>query len=351
MRDATNQAQPGDLIKVAPGSYSMDPQWWIEAKGTATHPIYIVADGARGSVKVTVPNDEGINVGGNASYLVFENLEVSRTGNNVFHVQDGAHHITLRNLNLHDAGPDGDILKINQAHHITVEGCDLARPGQRPDGNDAVWQEVLDLVDADDSVLRYNFLHDFGNMAGYVKGGSERVVVEYNVIDGQRAGAGDPSYGIGGWTDADLFRGAQYEAIGTIFRHNAILHGVNGALGLYDAGNTTIENNLFLNNDVVLIQPRAGNAPLAKTDTVLVTGNRFVDTRGSMPNVCSVLNHDLSGMTFRTNTYWNAGHAIPSSDTSCSVTPGSESGAVTQNLNVNDSRPSTYSQAMGLLNW
>ena len=185
--------------------------------------------------------------------------------------------------------PDGDVLKINQAHHITVEGCDLARPGRRPSGNEAFWQEAIDLVDSDDAIIRRNFIHDVGNMARYVKGGSKRALIENNVIVDQRSGAdGNPIWGIGGWTDAELLEGEQYEAIDTIFRHNVIAHTAYGGLALMDAKNSLIENNLFLNVTPVIIQSRAGNAPRASTDGVTIRQNIFTDTNGRLSPICEL---------------------------------------------------------------
>lgn len=350
LRESVNTARPGDVIRVAPGTYRFSQQWWVEAKGTMDHPIYIVAAGARGSASVTGTDDEGLNVGG-AAYLVFEGLELHHTNGNVVHVQDGAHHITLRNLNVHDAGPDGDVVKINQAHHITVEGCDLARPGRRPDGNEAVWQEALDLVDVDDAVIRRNFIHDVGNMAGYVKGGSRRALIEDNVIMDQRSGVdGNPLWGIGGWTDAELLGGEQYEAIDTIFRHNVVAHTLYGGLALFDAQNSLIEHNLFLNNSPVEIQSRAGNAPRASTDSVTIRDNIFTNTTGRLGTICELLNHDLHAVTASGNTYWNNGSVIPT-ESSCGFTPTREPGARVQNPQITNAQPLTYDQAMALLSF
>lgn len=349
IRQAMNEARPGDLIRIAPGSYTLSQQFWIETKGTAANPIYLIADGARGSVRFTSTGDESFNVGGGASYLVFEGFRVQGARSDVFHIQDGAHHITLRNLHLSDAGPDGDVLKINQAHHITVEGCELARPGRRPGGSEAIWQEAIDLVDSDDSIIRRNFIHDVGDMAGYVKGGSKRVLIEENVIENQRGGAdGNPIWGIGGWTDRELLEGEQYEAIDTIFRNNVIAHGAYGGLALFDAKNTLIEGNLFLNNAAAVIQSRAGNAPRESTDGIIIRGNTIVDTRGSMPIVCEQLNHGLTGVTASGNTYWNNGRAIPS-ERGCGFTPSQEPGAMVRDPGIRDVRPTTYEEAMTLL--
>lgn len=349
LRDAVNQARPGDVIKIARGTYRLNQQWWVEAKGTAEHPIYIVAADGRGTASFTGTEDEGLNVGGNAAYLVVDGLEIHHTAGNLVHVQDGAHHVTLRNLNLHDAGPDGDVLKLNQAHHITVEGCDLVRPGRRPAGNEAYWQEAIDLVDVDDAIIRRNFIHDVGNMAGYVKGGSKRALIEENVIMDQRAGIdGNPIWGIGGSTDSELLEGEQYEALATTFRRNVIAHGVYGGLALMDAKDSVIEGNLFLNNAPLQIQARAGNGPAEKTSGVRIQNNTFTSTNGALGTVCGLLNHGLEGVTVSGNRYWNNGRSI-STEAGCGFVPTQETGARITNPGISDQMPQSYDEAMTFL--
>ncbi len=360
LRDAINYAQPGDLIVIAPGDYVLGQQLWIAARGTATNPIYVVAGGQRGSVRIRVPEDEGFNVGDNSAYLVFENLEISNTGNTVFHVQDGANHITLRNLNLHDAGLDGDVIKVNQANFVLIEGCDVSKPGRRADDSGGnAYQEGIDFMDSVGSVIRYNYIHDFGNLGGYAKGGAGGVLFEYNLIDAssQADPEADPAFGIGGWSDLEYLRGARYESYDTIFRRNVIARARSGALALYDAYNATISDNLFIDNDRVLIQFRAGNAPAEASADILIQNNRFVDNRGRMPLVCQLHSHSLSGVRASGNLYWNNGVLIPPNgeDGGCGFVPGAELGARVQNptqdsrLATRYTKPATYAAAMAFV--
>ena len=349
LRTAIQNARPGDVISVS-GSYDLSRQLWIEAKGTEANPIYIVAANGRGSARFTMSGttDEGINIGNNARYLVVDGLLFIHAGNNVLHVQGNASYITLRNLTLSDAGLDGDVVKINQANHIILEGSDLARPGRRVDTTENEWQEVVDVVDADYVTIRRNWIHDFGNLGGYVKGGSEHAQIVDNVIDMQRAGAGDPAWGIGGWTDTDISHNAVYEALETNFQHNVIAHASYGALGVYDARNSSVTNNLFLNNDGVILQMRAGNGSDQMSDGVIWRDNRIVDTRGSLPNVCEVQSHDLRNISASNTVYWNNGGVI-SHESDCGFMPGAESGGRTENPGFEDVRSTTYDQAMTLI--
>lgn len=348
LRTAIQNARPGDVISVS-GSYSFSRQLWIEAKGTEANPIYIVAANGRGSARLTMSGtDEGINIGNSAKYLVLDGLLFIHAGNNIVHVQGNASYITLRNLILSDAGTDGDVIKINQADHIVVEGCDLARPGRRVDTTENAWQEVVDIVDADYVTIRRNWIHDFGNLGGYAKGGAEHTEIVDNVIDGQHADAGDPAWGIGGWTDTVISHNAVYEALNTNFQHNVIAHASYGALGIYDAQGSTVASNLFLNNSGVILQMRAGNGSDQVNDGVQWRGNRVVDTRGTMPNACEIQSHELRNFTATNNVYWNNGSDIPN-EFDCGFVPATESGARVENPGFEDVRITTYEQAMALV--
>jgi hypothetical protein len=305
---AINRANPGDRILVRAGTYTGGG--WIERSGTASAPITVVSvDGPRAAV--IQGGSESLRVG-NSSYLVFDGFEVRNSGNNTVHIDLNSHHVTLRNMYVHDAGPDGDVVKINQSNHITIENSEIARPGARTGGENP-YQECLDFVDVDDSVIRDNFIHDAGSMAMFVKGGSRNTVIERNVFSQQRAGASDPMVGLGGPTDIELLGGEQYEIINVTFRNNVIMNAVMGAVAVYDAQGAYIANNLMLNNDRVLVEFRAGNGPAAQSQTVRVVDNVMVDTRGQMPTPYLRSSHGLTDFSTSYNLLWNNGAALPTS--------------------------------------
>ncbi|MDO9022546.1 MAG: hypothetical protein Q8S73_20240 [Deltaproteobacteria bacterium] len=99
---AVNRANPGDRVLVRVGTYAGGG--WIQRSGTATAPITVVSvDGPRRAA--IQGGGESLRVGGSA-YLVFDGFEVRNSGDNTVHI-DNSHHITLRNLYAHDAGPNG----------------------------------------------------------------------------------------------------------------------------------------------------------------------------------------------------------------------------------------------------
>lgn len=302
LREAIGNAEPGDEIILAAGTYRLSRQLWIDKQGTENNPIIIRSASDKYSAKLTGSPEEGINIGDGAAYLVIDGLEVFGMGDNNIHVQN-AHHITLQNIKSYDAGRDGDVIKVNQAHHITVQNTELARSGARPGcPSENCWQELIDLVDTDDSIIRDNVMTDFGNLAGYVKGGSTNVVITGNTITGQRSGAGDPAWGIGGWTDSELLRGRQYEAINVRFENNTITNSSYGALGIYDASNVTIRGNTFNNNRGMLIEFKAGNAPLEKSDNITITANRFNNNQLNPDTLCVISSHQADNINISSNT-------------------------------------------------
>ncbi len=304
---AINRAQPGDRILVRAGTYNGGG--WIERSGTASAPITVVSvDGPRAAV--IQGGTESLRVG-NSAYLVFDGFEVRNSGDNTVHIY-GSHHITLRNVYAHDAGRNGDVLKVNQSHHMTIERSEFARPGPRSGGENP-YQECLDFVDVDDSTIRDNFIHDGGSMLMFVKGGSRNTVIERNVYSQQRSGASDPMVGLGGPTDPWLLGGEQYEIINVVFRNNVIVNGLVGAIAVYDAQGAYIANNLLLNNSRVLVEFRAGNGPAAQSSNVQVVDNLMVDTRGQMPTPYLRSSHGLTGFTTSYNLFWNNGAAVPTS--------------------------------------
>ncbi len=302
---AINRASPGDRILVRAGTYPGGG--WIERSGTAGAPITVVSiDGPRAAV--IQGGGEALRVGASA-HLIFDGFEVRSSTDNAVHI-DNSHHITLRNLYVHDAGPNGDVVKVNQSNNIVIERSELARPGARPSGENP-YQEGLDFVDVDDSAIRDNFIHDGGSMLMFVKGGSRNTVIERNVFSQQRAGASDPMVGLGGATDLALLQGEQYEAFNIVFRNNVLMNGVMGAIAVYDAQGVFIANNLLVNNDRALIEFRAGTGPAAQSQNVQVIDNVAVDTRGRMPTPFLLSSHGLTGLATSYHLYWNNSAALP----------------------------------------
>lgn len=306
---ALSRARPGDRVLVRAGTYPGGG--WINAQGTASAPITVVSvDGPRRAV--IEGGSESLRIGEGAAYLVFDGLEIRRSGNNTVHIDGGSHHIWLRNVYAHHAGQDGDVVKVNQARSIYLEGCEFAFPGARDDSENPS-QECVDFVHTDDIVVRDSYIHDGGNSLMYAKGGSRGVLFERNVIATQGPRAIDPMVGLGAVTDSSLLDGQSFEAADVVFRNNVVIGGTGGAIGVYDARNVAVANNLFLNNTGGYVEFRAGSGPLERSENVAAVNNLFVDTRGRMPTTFRRSAHGLNNFTTSHNLFWNNGSSVPSS--------------------------------------
>ncbi len=311
LQTALQRARPGDRVLVRAGTYRGGG--WIEARGTAQAPITVLSvDGPRRAV--LEGGTETLRIGDGAAYLVFDGLELRNAGNNVVHIDGGSHHITLRNVYAHDAGSNGDVVKVNQAAHIFIEGGEYARPGARPGSSENPYQECIDFLAVDTLAVRDAWIHDGGSSLIYAKGGSRNVVFERNLINEQRAGASDPMVGLGGVTGVDFLGDGTFEAYDVIFRNNIVQGGASGGIAIYDARGAYIANNLFLDVNTVLVQFRPGAGSARRSENVRVVDNLFVDTRGRMPApIGRTGSNQVTQFVWQHNLFWNNGGGVPSS--------------------------------------
>ncbi len=311
LRDATTQARPGDRILMRAGIHR-GSDWLGPINGTAAAPITILSvDGPRAAV-LEGGGGETLRIGDASSYLIIDGLEIRNSSDNCAHIDGNSHHVVFRNLFIHHCGQNGDGLKANQVHHITLERSEIAFPGRR-DIQENPCQETWDFLDADDSIVRDNYFHDGCAMLSVLKGGSRRGIIERNIFDGRASTGSDPVVGVGGATDLPLLVGEQYEVIDVIFRNNIVYGGASGAIGIYDAQNAYLAHNLLVNNNRVLVEFRAGEGPAGGSTNVRFMNNVFLDTRGQMPPIFVRHSHTVAGLTTSYSTFWNNGSALPAS--------------------------------------
>jgi len=325
----TAVAQPGDTINFRAGDYPRRTYWDEGADGTPKAHITVRAyDGPRTArlASLTLHGKQYVDIVG---------LDIDgRGGGNAFHVDGHANHVTIRDSYAHDAGFDGDCIKINQCTYITIEGNEIARPGRREDL--VTYQEGIDFVDVDFSAMRNNYLHDFGDMALYSKGGSKDTIIEGNVISHQLSDDLNPAAGFGQETDLPLMRGAAYQSYNCVYRNNIIRDCPGGAIGTYDCFHGYFYNNLVHNcggqdkgHGVVHLRTSTtwlhGDTEEGKSDGVYFFNNIFLDTRGAMPMIYQQRSGHLSDFRSGNNCYYNAGKPVPSEGF---VDPNKEKGAV-----------------------
>ncbi len=328
LRQACQKAKAGDTINLRAGRYPKATYWDSGGDGAPGKEIVIRSADSPRTAKIGAFTLHGRH------YVKVAGLDIDGTGGgNAFHVDGHSSHITITLCYVHDAGPDGDCIKVNQSTDIRIEGNEVARPGKRGDG--VSYQEGIDFVDVDDSRVEANYVHDFGDMALYTKGGSKNTVIEGNVIAHQLEG-GNPATGFGQQVGPlSLMRGADYASYNCVFRNNIIADCPGGAIGTYDCYHGYFYNNTVVNcgtaaTDLGIVHQRTsttwgtGAEDKGRTTGAYFFNNLFLDTRGQMATVYQYRSGHYSDWKTGSNCYYNAGKPVPSTGI---VDPNKERGA------------------------
>jgi hypothetical protein len=204
------------------------PVYWERRYGTAAYPIVIEsADGPHAAVL-----EAGINL--------FECRHVHFLGVDVIPDPpgDAFHAERCRNLLLRDMRLSGgnrraqETVKANQCRYVYVEDCDIA----------GAYDNAVDYVAVQNGWLLRNRIHDAGDWAVYVKGGSAYIRLEGNEIFD--AGTGGFTAGQGTGMEFMTPPWLHYEAYGIRFVNNVVHDtdgagmGVNGGYSVLLAHNT-----------------------------------------------------------------------------------------------------------------
>lgn len=204
---ALQQAQPGDVITLVPGTYRFDGgPLAVQRPGTAAARITLRAQ-IPGTATLEFDLVEGFNV--SAPYWTFENLDIRGVCEehskceHAFHVVGGAHHFvarhnTVADFNAHfkingqsDAVPDDGL----------IEGNTLSNTAPRRTGNPVT---PIDLVTASRWVVRANLISDFvrhqstvTSYGAFFKGAGEANRFERNIVLCEHRLRGQPGSRVG----------------------------------------------------------------------------------------------------------------------------------------------------------
>jgi parallel beta helix pectate lyase-like protein len=116
--------EPGDMLEIGPGRYSIARKLQIDLRGTAKDPIWIVgADSDRLPI-ITRPDSRQnvVNVGeqSRTEYVCFRHLELTG-GSTLIRFYD-SHHFWLDQCHLHHAGHEGITTNTRDTSHLFITG-------------------------------------------------------------------------------------------------------------------------------------------------------------------------------------------------------------------------------------
>lgn len=202
-RQALGQAQPGDVLRLAPGTWPAQHHF-SRLRGTAGQPIVIAAadperppifDAAAGSLQFS-----------GCAHLTLRDLVVTNFSGNGLNFDDAgfrdqpAHHLILENLKVHGTSPEGnrDAIKLSGVVDFQIRGCTLS--GWGIGGGSGV-----DMVGCHRGLIESNRLEhtdSAGSTGIQAKGGTSHILIRGNRF--QNAGA--RAVNIGGSTGLEFFR-------------------------------------------------------------------------------------------------------------------------------------------------
>lgn len=222
----------GWRINLMPGTYTADelPIYWEERYGTQRFPIIIRPAQGKSTVRI----ESGMNIA-YCNYMYLIDLVLFDTAfatADIVHLQFGDH-LLLHNCTL-TANPDftQECLKVNQCQNVYVEDCDIS----------GAWDNAVDFVAVQYGHIVGNKIHNCGDWALYVKGGSAYFRVENNEFYNAGTGGFTAGQGTGFQFMTPPF--LHYEAYDIKFFNNIVHHvegagfGVNGGYNILIAHNT-----------------------------------------------------------------------------------------------------------------
>ncbi|MFN0246480.1 MAG: chondroitinase-B domain-containing protein [Kofleriaceae bacterium] len=267
--DAISDAQPGDEIVLADGTYTLTGIA-CSSPGMASAPITVRAANRR-MAQIRMDSVEGFRV--TAPYWTFEGLDIEGVCatdddcEHAFHVTGAAHHFVLRDSRVRDFNAQ---LKVNAAMVSgtmtapdagLIEGNDIGDTRGRNTANPVT---KLNIDTGDDWIVRGNYLHDaqklLDNRTSYVaflKSGGKRGLVERNLVI---CAKDDPTGGtriglsFGGGGTGNQFCAPAYDAsvpcatehYDGVMRNNIIVNCSDVGIYLNESANTKLLYNTLI---------------------------------------------------------------------------------------------------------
>ncbi|WP_182871365.1 right-handed parallel beta-helix repeat-containing protein [Rhodopirellula sp. JC639] len=122
LKQAVVMLQPGDMLQIGPGRYSVDEKFDVDLLGSSEAPIWIVGADARRFPIITRSNarQNVMNVGerSRTEYLCLRQLEFTG-GSTLIRLYD-CHHFWLDRCHLHHAGAEGITANSRDTSHLFV---------------------------------------------------------------------------------------------------------------------------------------------------------------------------------------------------------------------------------------
>lgn len=294
---AIKQAQPGDIISLAPGTYTIRRPLLFRRPGSADAPITFRA-AKLGEVRINARTAEALKV--EAPYWVFENLDIKgdckkhSSCEHAFHVVGRASGTVIRNNRMHEFNA---MIKLNGIwskgrnkpwvfpHHVLIENNIFFNSTPRNTRNPVT---PINLDGGQHLIVRGNLIADFGktgrkkvSYGAFVKAMTRNAIFERNLVICELTHQGGIRIGLsfGGGGSPEKIREkplGDAESLDGIMRNNIILNCPND-IGIYlnRAINSKIYNNTLYNTYGIDVRFPESNADIR--NNIIVGGIRERD--------------------------------------------------------------------------
>jgi hypothetical protein len=243
---ALTVAKSGDTINLRAGTYAGNlkvtlPNITIQGYGSEAAKISSPTNNA------TIENT--IDFGTEASGCKLLHLEITGGYNYAIKTEStrdddtngtyhGASSLLFDHLKVHDAGTH--VIKLSpDADHVTIRNSEIFNSGRR----DATQGQGVDAVNVDDLLFEKNYIHDTTQNAIFVKGGSQRAIIQDNEV----RNAGFSGILLGQDTSPEFFDTKQnpgrFEAIDCVAQRNRVMNTKDAGLAAWSSLRCTIQNN------------------------------------------------------------------------------------------------------------
>jgi hypothetical protein len=242
LQSAINNANPGDTIIAANGTYTLSSTLSIGCAGTSTSHITIKAANTSGS---TINGSGGVSFTSGAAYVDFQGFVLNQTGS--IGIPTGSDHIRVTRCTVQLSIPSGsDVSYFNiSGDNVQIDHCELR--------NKSTLGEMLDISGSGTQVARnlwvhHNYFHDFSSPGG---NGAETI----------RWGLSGLSLSTGnGLCEYNLFVRCTGEnelisnkSSGNTYRYNTFLDSVGAQMSQRHGNFNLIYGNYFRNTDGIRI--------------------------------------------------------------------------------------------------
>lgn len=275
--DAIDNAARGDVITLAPGTYTVNQNLICDASGSAAEPIIVRAE-QLGDASIRFNATEGFKVSG--AHWLFENLDIEgicsshSSCEHAFHLFGDADFVHIRANRMHEynAMIKSNITNGDFPDDVVVEFNEFFNSSVRNTSNPVT---PIDIVGGRRWKVRANLIADFakgqGNgisYAAFLKGNSKDGLFERNLVICELHHTGGTRVGLsfgGGGSDPDSIceeGTCTPEHAGGIMRNNVILNCPDVGIYLNEAADVQIHNNTIFDTSGIDVRFDASIADL-----------------------------------------------------------------------------------------